>query len=66
MIATLVAGAGFGTNFLGTVRSIMLFASLEDRAGLLAAFYIKCCLASSLPAIGAGFLARFLDLNTTT
>ncbi len=66
IIATLIAGAGFGANFLGTVRIIMPLAAPGERAGLLATFYIECYLASSLPAIAAGLLARSLGLVITT
>lgn len=63
--ATLIAGAGFGANFFGTVRIIMPLAAPDERAGLLSTFYVVCYLAASLPAIAAGFLARLLGLITT-
>ncbi|MGG6896340.1 MULTISPECIES: MFS transporter [Rhizobium] len=59
-VGTVIAGAGFGATFLGTVRSIMPLAKPDERAGLLSAFYIQSYLAFSLPAILAGFLARAL------
>ncbi|MBB3608247.1 MFS transporter [Rhizobium sp. BK602] len=64
-IGTLIAGAGFGTTFLGTVRSIMPLAKPDERAGLLSAFYIQSYLAFSLPAILAGFLSRALGFAET-
>lgn len=66
IFATLIAGVGFGANFVGAARSIMPLAAPEERAGLLATFYVECYLASSLPAIAAGFLARSHGLVTTT
>ena len=57
---TLIAGAGFGAVFLGTVRSIMPLAKPDERAGLLSAFYIQSYLAFSVPAILAGFLSKAL------
>ena len=57
---TLIAGAGFGATFLGTVRSIMPLAKPDERAGLLSAFYIQSYLAFSVPAILAGFLSKAL------
>ncbi len=67
MIAgTLLAGVGFGTNFLGTLGTIMPLAKADERAELLSAFYIQSYLAFSLPAILAGFLARSLGYQMTT
>jgi len=57
-LGTLIAGAGFGAAFLGTVRSIMPLAKPDERAGLLSAFYIQSYLAFSVPAILAGFLSK--------
>ncbi len=59
-LGTLIAGAGFGAAFLGTVRSIMPLAKPDERAGLLSAFYIQSYLAFSVPAILAGFLSKAL------
>ncbi|TXH79810.1 MAG: MFS transporter, partial [Rhizobium sp.] len=59
-VGTVIAGAGFGATFLGTVRSIMPLAKPDERAGLLSAFYIQSYLAFSVPAILAGFLSKAL------
>jgi predicted MFS family arabinose efflux permease len=66
MAATLIAGIGFGASFLGAARSLMLKALPKERAGLMAAFYIECYLASSLTAIGAGFLVGAKGFVLTT
>lgn len=63
---TMIAGAGFGTSFLGSVSTIMPLAKPEERAGLLSAFYIQSYLAFSLPAIVAGFLAKTIGYRLTT
>lgn len=63
---TIIAGAGFGTCFLGAVSTIMPLARPEERAGLLSAYYVQSYLAFSLPAIGAGFLARAVGLSTAS
>lgn len=63
---TVVAGLGFGAGFLGCVRSVLPLASAEERAGLLAAFYVQSYLAFSLPAMIAGATVRSLGLVTTT
>jgi MFS family permease len=64
--ATLVIGAGFGANFLGCLRAIVPLAAPDERAELLAAFYVESYLAFSVPAILAGFSVRALGLETTT
>lgn len=66
LVGTLIAGAGLGANFFGCVRSIMPLAKPEERAELLAAFYIQSYLAFSLPAIFAGFLSKALGFTATT
>ena len=66
LIGTVFTGAGFGTNFLGSIGTIMPHAKAEERAGLLAAFYVQSYLAFSLPAILAGFLAKSAGYQVTT
>jgi len=63
---TIVAGAGFGSAFLGAFRSLAALASPSGRAGLIAAIYIASYLAFSLPAIVAGVLTTHLGLRPTT
>ncbi len=63
---TIVAGAGFGSAFLGAFRSLAALASPAGRAGLIAAIYIASYLAFSLPAIVAGMLTTHLGLRPTT
>ncbi len=65
ILGTLACGAGFGLNFLGCLGSIMPLAKAEERAELLSAFYIQSYLAFSLPAILAGFLAKWLGYTWT-
>jgi hypothetical protein len=66
LIGTVFTGAGFGTNFLGAIGTIMPLAKADERAGLLAAFYVQSYLAFSLPAILAGFLAKSAGYGLTT
>ncbi len=61
-----VTGAGFGAGFLGAVRTLMPLAHPDERGALLSAYYVECYLAFSLPAIGAGFLARDLGITLAT
>ncbi|PYB90405.1 MFS transporter [Pseudomonas koreensis] len=63
---TLVAGCGFGSGFLGTVRSLVSLASPHERAGLMSAYYVLSYLAFCLPALLAGQLARSFGLLATT
>ncbi|MBY3177957.1 MFS transporter [Rhizobium leguminosarum] len=65
-IGTIFTGAGFGTNFLGSIGTIMPLAKPDERAGLLSAFYVQSYLAFSLPAILAGFLAKSAGYALTT
>ncbi|MDH1258873.1 MFS transporter [Pseudomonas atacamensis] len=64
--STLVAGCGFGSGFLGAVRSLVPLALPHERAGLMSAYYVLSYLAFCLPALLAGYLARNLGLLTTT
>jgi MFS family permease len=66
LVGTVLTGAGFGTNFLGAIGTIMPLAKPDERAELLSAFYIQSYLAFSLPAILAGFLAKSLGYQITT
>jgi len=65
ILGTLVTGGGFGASFLGCLGTIMPLAAPDERAGLLAAFYVQSYLAFSLPAVGAGLLARSLGYAAT-
>ncbi len=49
LVGTIFTGAGFGTNFLGSIGTIMPLAKPDERAGLLSAFYVQSYLAFSLP-----------------
>jgi len=66
LIGTLVAGAGFGSAFLGAFRSLAAQATPGGRASLIAAIYVASYLAFSLPAIAAGVLTTYLGLRPTT
>jgi hypothetical protein len=59
---TLIAGAGFGAAFSGTMRTVLLLAKAEEGAGLLAAFYVVGYLSFSLPAVVTGFTVPMVGL----
>ena len=65
-IGTLVAGLGFGSAFLGSVRSIMPLAHPHERAGLMATFYVLSYLAFCVPSFIAGAMVRRFGLLATT
>jgi MFS family permease len=65
-LGTLVAGCGFGSGFLGAVRSLVPLALPHERAGLMSAYYVLSYLAFCLPALLAGYLARTYGLLATT
>jgi len=65
-VGTLIAGAGFGSAFLGAFRSLAAQASPGGRASLIAAIYVAAYLAFSLPAIATGVLTTHLGLRPAT
>lgn len=62
---TLVAGLGFGAGFNAAVRCLVPLATAQDRAGLMASFFVLSYLAFSLPAIAAGLLTGWVGLQGT-
>ncbi|MVV48139.1 MFS transporter [Pseudomonas sp. PB120] len=65
-LGTLIAGCGFGSGFMGAVRSLVPLALPHERAGLMSAFYVLSYLAFCLPALLAGNLTRTFGLVATT
>jgi MFS family permease len=65
IVGAAVAGAGFGLAFLGSFRVITALAEPDDRAGLVAAFYIVGYLAFSVPALVAGVATTAFGLHST-
>jgi hypothetical protein len=63
LAGTVIAGAGFGSNFLGIMRALLPTAAPDQRAGLLAAFYVQSYLAFSLPAVAAGLAVPVIGLS---
>ncbi|WP_375492507.1 MFS transporter [uncultured Jatrophihabitans sp.] len=66
VVAAVVAGAGFGSAFLGALRAVTQLAEPHERAGLLSAVYIVSYVAFSVPAVVAGVLITHIGLHTTT
>jgi MFS family permease len=65
LIGTIVSGTGFGAAFAGTMRTMLPLAKTDERAGLLAAFYVEGYLSFSLPAVLAGFAVPMVGLTVT-
>jgi MFS family permease len=64
LLGTIVSGLGFGAAFSGTIRTLIPLAKVDERAGLLSAFYVEGYLAFSLPAVIAGVAAPLIGLAT--
>jgi MFS family permease len=64
--AAVVAGAGFGTAFLGIMRSITPVVGPHERGELFAAVFVVSYLAFGIPAVAAGIAAPHIGLATTT
>jgi MFS family permease len=66
VVAAIVAGGGFGTGFLGSLRSVSQLAEPHERAALLSAVYVVSYLAFSIPALVAGLLTTHIGLRDTS
>jgi MFS transporter len=60
---TMIAGAGFGATFAGTLRALLPTAHPHERAGLLSAFYLQSYIAFALPAVAAGLSVPLIGLS---
>jgi hypothetical protein len=63
LAGTIVSGVGFGAVFSSTMRMVLPLAKPDERAGLLAAFYVEGYLSFSLPAVLTGFFAPMVGLT---
>lgn len=64
LVATAVAGIGFGSGLQGGIRTVVPLASPGQRPGLLSAVYLVSYTGMGLPAVVAGLLvSRGLDLR---
>ncbi len=64
-IGGIIAGAGFGAGFSGTLRSLAPLAAAHERAELFAAIYVVAYLSFGAPAIVAGELVGVVGLTAT-
>jgi MFS family permease len=65
VVASIVAGGGFGPAFLGALRSVSQLAEPHERAALLSAVYVVSYVAFSVPALVAGLLTTHIGLRDT-
>lgn len=61
----LVAGFSMGSSFSGTLRTLVPLAPPQQRAGLMASFFVCSYLAFSVPAILAGLATGWFGLRAT-
>ncbi len=61
-IASLVAGAGWGAAFSGSVQGLLTSAGPSDRAGILATVYLISYSAAAIPGLIAGALTQLMTL----
>jgi MFS family permease len=66
VLASIVGGGGFGTGYLGSIRSVSQLAEIRERAGLISAVYVVSYLGFSVPALVAGVLATHIGLLHTS
>jgi MFS family permease len=66
VVASIVAGGGFGTGFLGSLRSVTQLAEPHERAALLSAVFVVSYLAFSIPALVAGLVTTHIGLRDTS
>ncbi|KAA1399502.1 MFS transporter [Aeromicrobium ginsengisoli] len=66
LAAAVIGGAGFGTAFLGIMRSITPVVGPHERGELFAAVFVVSYLAFGIPAVAAGIAAPHIGLATTT
>lgn len=65
LVATAIAGLGFGPAFAGAFRSLSIRAPLDQRAALVSSILAVSYLAFSLPAVAAGAAVTQVGLHRT-
>jgi len=63
LFGTIMSGVGFGAAFSGTLRTVLPLARTDERAWLLAAFYVEGYLSFSLPAVLTGLAVPMVGLT---
>jgi MFS family permease len=65
LATAVVAGTGFGTAFMGILRSITPTAAPAERGELFSTVFVVAYLAFGIPSVAAGFASPYLGLATT-
>ncbi|MGA9716317.1 MAG: MFS transporter [Aeromicrobium sp.] len=65
VLTAVIAGTGFGTAFMGILRSITPTVGPEERGELFSAVFVISYLAFGIPAVAAGVASPYLGLATT-
>ncbi|MDR3373423.1 MAG: MFS transporter [Ancalomicrobiaceae bacterium] len=65
-IGTVVAGVGFGAAYAGNLRTLLPLAGPDERARLLAAYFVASYTSFALPAVIAGLIAPRFGLVATS
>jgi MFS family permease len=66
LLATAIAGLGFGPAFAGAFRALASRAPADQRAALVSSIFVVSYLAYSLPALAAGIAITRFGLHETT
>lgn len=62
LIGALIEGAGYGLAWMGSLALVNRVAPTEQRANVLASFYVATYLGVGIPVVGVGFLAGGIGL----
>ena len=65
VVSVAIVGSGFGTAFLGVLRTLMPHTASSERAAVMAVIYTVAYLAFGVPTIVAGLLVPVLTLSGT-
>jgi MFS family permease len=65
LVGSIVGGAGFGAAFLGGLRALVAAIPPEQRAAVMAAFFVVAYGSLSVPAVLGGVLVTHISLQST-
>jgi MFS family permease len=65
LVASALAGVGFGLAFMGSLRHLTSAMPADRRAEVMSAFYVVGYLSLALPAVAAGIVAASVGLSET-
>ena len=65
LVGSIISGAGFGAAFLGGLRALVAAIPPDQRAAVMAAFFVVAYGSLSVPAVLAGVLVTHISLQST-